>query len=177
MQYKIAIVDDHILMADAIANMIGQNPKYRISFKAKNGKEVQTKLNSPENVPDLILMDINMPIFNGIETTEWLSLHHKDIKVLALTMNDDELSIIRMFRAGAKGYLLKDASSDELLYAIDSVLNKGFYYSDFVAPIMMNSILSKTKEANAQNILELKDKELEFIQLACTEMTYKEIAD
>lgn len=177
MQYKIALVDDHVLMADAIANMISQNPKFKITFKAKNGKEVQTKMNEPYNVPDLILMDINMPIFNGIETTEWLTKNYKDVKVLALTMNDDELSIIRMFRAGAKGYLLKDVSSEELFYAIESVLSKGFYYSDFVAPIMLSSLLSRQKETDTSNLLDLKDKEIEFIQHACTEMTYKQIAD
>lgn len=177
MQFKIAIVDDHVLMADAIANMISQNPKFKISFKAKNGKEIQSKILIPGNVPDLILMDINMPILNGIDSTEWISQHYKDVKVLALTMNDDELSIIRMFRVGARGYLLKDVSSDELFYAIESVLTKGFYYSDFVAPIMFNSLLNKSKESDSQNVLELKDKEIEFIQYACTELTYKQIAD
>lgn len=177
MQYKVAIVDDHILMADAIASMIGQNAKFKISFKAKNGKEVQSKMNISENIPDLVLMDINMPIVNGIECTEWLTKHFKDVKVLALTMNDDDLSIIKMFRAGAKGYLLKDVSSDELFYAMESVLSKGFFYSDFVAPIMLNSFLKKTKDSETQNVLDLKDKELEFLQLVCTELTYKQIAD
>lgn len=176
MQFKVAIVDDHILMADAIANMIGQNPKFTISFKAKNGKEVQSKLGSLDK-PDLILMDINMPIINGIECTEWLSQHYPDVKVLAFTMNDDDLSIIRMFRAGAKGYLLKDVNSDELFYAMESVMTKGFYYSDFVAPIMLNSLLNKKKETELPSATELKDKELEFLQLVCTELTYKQIAD
>jgi DNA-binding NarL/FixJ family response regulator len=177
MQYKIAIVDDHVLMADAIANMISQNPKFKITFKAKNGKEVQTKMSASYNIPDLILMDINMPILNGIETTDWITKNFPDVKVMGLTMNDDELSIIRMFRAGAKGYLLKDVSSDELFYAIESVLSKGFYYSDFVAPIMLSSLISRQKESDSLNLLDLKDNEIEFIQLACTEMTYKQIAD
>lgn len=177
MQYKVAIVDDHILMVDAIASMISQNNNFKISFKAKNGREIQIKLAASEEKPDLILMDINMPIFNGIECTEWLSKYHKEIKVLALTMNDDELSIIRMFRAGAKGYLLKDVSSEELFFAMESVLTKGFYYSDFIAPIMMSTILQKDLEHDTQNVFELKDKEIEFLQFVCTEMTYKQIAD
>ena len=134
-------------------------------------------MNYTANFPDLVLMDINMPILNGIETTEWLSQYHKDVKVLALTINDDDLSIIRMFRAGAKGYLLKDVSSDELFYAMESVLTKGFYYSDFVAPIMLNSLLNKNKDSDSQIVLELKNKEIEFLSLVCTEMTYKQIAD
>jgi DNA-binding NarL/FixJ family response regulator len=178
MSYKVAIVDDHIIMTDAIASMISQNPAYQISFKAKNGKEVESKIGSSLQIPDLILMDINMPISNGIETTQWLSQHFKDVKVLALTMNDDEISIIKMFRAGAKGYLLKDVNSEELFFAMDTVLTKGFYYSDFVAPIMMNSFLHKGKEDNAIiTVLDLKPNELEFLHHVCTELTYKQIAD
>jgi two-component system, NarL family, invasion response regulator UvrY len=177
MQYKIGIVDDHVLMADAIASMISQSNQYKVTFKAKNGKELQTKLSSSFLKPDLILMDINMPIINGIEATEWILKNHKTVKVLALTMNDDEISIIRMFKAGAKGYLLKDVSSDELFYAIDSVLTKGFYYSDFVTPIMMSSVFHKAMESDSITIMDLKDKEMEFLQHACSEKTYKEIAE
>ncbi len=177
MQYKIAIVDDHILMADAIATMISQNQQFRISFKAKNGKELQSKIRASILKPDLVLMDINMPIISGIEATEWMTKNFKEIKVLALTMNDDELSIIRMFKAGARGYLLKDVSSDELFYAIDSVLTKGFYYSDFITPIMMSSVLHKAHESDSISLMDLKEKEMEFLQHACTEKTYKEIAE
>ena len=175
MVYKIGIVDDHRMMTEAIAGMINQNAKFKIVCEAKNGQEVKEQLNYKDKVPDLFLMDINMPVMNGIETTEWLKSCYPEVRVLALSMNDDEMSIIKMFQAGAKGYLLKDAGTEELFYAMESIMHRGFYYSDYVAPIMMNKIQNPTNTQT--NGVTLKDKEMEFLKMVCSEMTYKEIAD
>jgi DNA-binding NarL/FixJ family response regulator len=124
----------------------------------------------PKNIPDIVLMDINMPILNGIETTEYLNKHFPSIKVLALSIEEDEYTILKMLRAGAKGYLMKDTKKEILEEALLQVIEKGRYYTNTVSQILQESL-----NRNSKN-LELKDREIEFLKLACTEMNYKEIA-
>lgn len=171
----IAIVDDHTLMSKALENMIAENPQYKVVMNHPNGEDFIEALEKTANLPAVVLMDINMPFKNGIETTEWLSRHYPDIKVIALTMEDDEKVLIKMLKAGAKGYLLKDMQPSILFQAIDTVFEKGSFYTDFVAQKLLKV---KTEDLKNQSLLsELKEREIEFIKLACSELTYKEIAD
>jgi len=171
----IAIVDDHTLMSKALENMIAENPKYRVVMNHPNGEDFISGLESVSEMPAVVLMDINMPYKNGIETTEWLTEHHPDIKVIALTMEDDEKVLIRMLKAGAKGYLLKDMQPSILFQAIDTVFEKGSFYTDFVAQKLLKVQTEDAK--NASLLSDLKEREKEFIRFACSELTYKEIAD
>lgn len=171
----IAIVDDHTLMSKALENMIAENPKYRVVMNQPNGEDFISGLENIPELPAVVLMDINMPYKNGIETTEWLTEHHPDIKVIALTMEDDEKVLIRMLKAGAKGYLLKDMQPSILFQAIDTVFEKGSFYTDFVAQKLLKVQTEDAK--NASLLSDLKEREKEFIRLACSELTYKEIAD
>jgi len=171
----IAIVDDHTLMSKALENMIAENPQYKVVMNHPNGEDFIEALEKTDDLPAVVLMDINMPFKNGIETTEWLSEHHPDIKVIALTMEDDEKVLIKMLKAGAKGYLLKDMQPSILFQAIDTVFEKGSFYTDFVAQKLLKV---KTEDLKNQSLLsELKEREIEFIKFACSELTYKEIAD
>lgn len=171
----IAIVDDHTLMSKALENMIVENPNYRVVLNQPNGEDFIEALQKAEELPAVVLMDINMPFKNGIETTEWLSKNHPEIKVIALTMEDDEKILIKMLKAGAKGYLLKDMQPSILFQAIDTVYEKGSFYTDFVAQKLLKV---KTEDLKTESLLsELKGRELEFIKWACSELTYKEIAD
>ena len=173
-QYNIVIVDDHQVVSEAIAGLIDALPQYHILYQARNGKELVNKFaRSPKNIPDIILLDINMPIMNGFETAEWLQKNHPNVCFLALTMNDDEDSVIKMLKLGAKGYLIKDIDSDELLVALDEVIRKGFYYTDLVTSKLVTNLGHEDKSKTGH----LKEKEIEFIKLTCTEMTYREIAD
>lgn len=174
-QYNIVIVDDHQVVSEAIAGLIDALPQYNILYEVRNGKELMSKFQNKRNIPDIILLDINMPIMNGFETAEWLQQQHPQVCFLALTMNDDEESIIKMLRLGAKGYLIKDIDSDELLVALDEVIRKGFYYTDLVTSKLVTNLYNEDKIKTGT--MQLKDKEIEFIRLACTEMTYREIAD
>lgn len=174
-QYNIVIVDDHQIVSEAIAGLIAALPQYNILYEVRNGKELVNRFQHKKNIPDIILLDINMPIMNGFETAEWLQQNHPDVCFLALTMNDDEESIIKMLRLGAKGYLIKDIDSDELLVALDEVIKKGFYYTDLVTSKLVTNLNNEDKAKTSQ--LALKEKEIEFLKLACTEMTYREIAD
>ncbi|MBO9692631.1 response regulator transcription factor [Chryseobacterium sp.] len=171
----IAIVDDHTLISKALENMITENTQYRVIMNHPNGEEFIAGVEKASELPAVVLMDVNMPYKNGIETTEWLTEHYPDIKVIALTMDDDERVLIKMLKAGAKGYLLKDMQPAILFQAIETVFEKGSFYTDFVAQKLLKV---KTEEAkNASLLSELKDREKEFIKWACSELTYKEIAD
>lgn len=169
-QYSIVIVDDHALFAQALKTLVNTFDKYNVLYHVKNGEELIEKLRSPENVPDICLLDINMPVMNGIETMQWLTRHKPQIKGLALSMDDEETTVIRMLRAGAHGYLLKDINPAVLQDAFRDVLEKGFYYSDKIT----NTVLSSLHRAEEETVL--KEREIEFLKLVCTEKTYKEIA-
>jgi len=124
-------------------------------------------------MPNLLLLDINMPVMNGYETVKWLTQTHPEIKVLALSVEDDERVILKMIREGAKGYFLKDIHPTELEEALHIVIEKGYYYSEKVASSMVNALNPDKNNV----VIKLKENELTFLQLACSEMTYKEIAN
>ena len=172
---KIAIVDDHKLVSKALENMISFNSNFQVIMNCFNGQDFLEHLRETTIHPDVILMDINMPIKNGIETTEEISAEFPNLKVIALTMEDNEATIIKMLRVGAKGYLLKDMSPEILFDAINIVHEKGIFYTDLVTQSLLNI---KTEDKLIQNFHDsLKDRELEFMKLACSELTYREIAD
>lgn len=172
---KIAIVDDHKLVSKALENMISFNPNFEVIMNCFNGQDFLDELRTKKTCPDVVLMDINMPIKNGIETTAEISKEFPNLKVIALTMEDNESTIIKMLKAGAKGYLLKDMSPDILFDAINIVHKKGIFYTDLLTQSLLK-IKTEEKFMNSLNDT-LKDRELEFIKLACSELTYREIAD
>jgi two-component system, NarL family, invasion response regulator UvrY len=151
-------------------------------FEAQNGKDLIRQLR-PCYLPDIILLDINMPQMDGYDTALWLKDHFPDIKILALSMYDADNSVIRMLKNGAKGYILKDSSPAELRKALDSVVRKGFYYSEMVTGKLIHTLCLdgagglNEPELKIEHVLGLNDREVEFLKLACTELTYKEIAD
>ncbi len=172
---KVAIVDDHKLVSKALENMISANEDLCVLMTCFNGQDFVSSLKESEEKPDVVLMDINMPIQNGIETTREVSELYPDMKIIALTMEDDEATIINMLKAGAKGYLLKDMSPETLFDAIRIVHEKGIFYTDIVTQSLLKI---KTEEKATKEITDsLKSRELDFIKLSCSELTYKEIAD
>jgi two-component system, NarL family, invasion response regulator UvrY len=149
-----------------------------VLFEADNGKDFMEKLKSSA-IPDIALMDINMPMMDGYDTTQWLKINYPLVKVLALSMYDDENAIIRMLRSGAKGYILKDSDPSELKDALHALVTKGFYHSELVTGKLIHTInhLDEPAHASVKNMLGLNEREIEFLKLVCTEMTYKEIAE
>lgn len=171
----IALVDDHVLLRSSLATLIN-SIGYEVVLECDDGKQLTTLVNK-ETVPDLVLMDINMPEMDGYESTLWLKKHYPLVKVIALSMYDDENAIIRMIKNGAKGYILKDVHTKELKLALDSVYTKGFHYSDLITGRLIHSINQMDEEDNCtKKVLNLSEKEIEFLKYAGTEMTYKEIA-
>lgn len=171
--HTVAIVDDHSLFARSLEKLINSFSHFRVLFHAKNGVELQERINEGKVLPDIVLLDINMPVMNGFETAEWIMGNHPRIKILALSMEDDEQTILRMLRKGAKGYLLKDIHPEILNTALKELMEKGYYHSDKVSETLLHSI-SPDEEGR---VMDFKENELIFIQLACSEMTYKEIAN
>ncbi|MEP7232299.1 MAG: response regulator transcription factor [Ginsengibacter sp.] len=174
---NIVLVDDHTLLRNGLASLIRSFGDFNILFEADNGQDFINKL-KPKTLPQVVLMDINMPEMDGYEACLWLKTNHPTIKVLALSMYDNETSVIRMFKAGAKGYILKDCDPAELKNALEAVVAKGFYYSEMVTGKLIHTINSLDEEDNqARNVIQMNEREVSFLKLVCTELTYKEIAE
>lgn len=171
---KIVIVDDHKLVSKAIAELVQGFSNYAILFQVSNGHDLLEKLKLSSDHPDIILLDVNMPIMNGFETMKNIRQLYPEIKVLVLSMNDDEDTIIRIIKLGACGYVSKLADEDELSKALDTVVDKGYYYNETVTGYIANSINTETIKTKSEKIT---DREKDLLKLICTEMTYKEIAD
>ncbi len=170
----IAIVDDHALFRKSLAVLIEMFPGYRVACDAANGRDLIDQLR-PDQLPDIVLMDISMPVMDGYTATAWLREHFPQIKVLALSTMDAETAIIKMIKSGASGYILKDAEPSELRQAFEEVLSRGYFYNELLTRKVMNSVRELTPEA--KTFAKLSEREATFLRLACTELTYKEIAD
>jgi two-component system invasion response regulator UvrY len=176
---KLALVDDHTLFRKGLIGLIEYvDPRYRILFEAENGSDLQTKLNEDE-LPDIVLMDVNMPKLDGYATMQWLNDTFPKIKVLVVSMIEHEESIMKMLKLGAKGYLTKDVEPTELREALHAVMNKGYYYTDFITGKLIESIQNgEGKNGSADTKIKLiNDQEMKFLQFACSELTYFEIAE
>lgn len=169
---KIALADDHVILRNGLAELL-RKLGHDVLFESGNGKELIARLQK-DNLPDVVLMDINMPQMDGYETTGWLRINFPQIKVIALSMYDEEGAIIRMLRKGARGYLLKSGEADEMQQALYNVVNKGYHSSERVAGTFFRA---SQQEQDAGKVSVLNEREIRFLQLACSELTYKQIAD
>ncbi len=172
----VGLADDHVLMRKGLASLINSFEDYTVVCQGANGQELIDCIHK-DSLPEIVLLDINMPKKDGYETALWIKTNHPEIKVLALSMYDNETAIIRMLKNGAKGYILKDAEPSELKAALDAVLHKGYYYSELVTGHLINSISKMEDGGKSKNNLLLNERETEFLKLCCTELSYKEIAD
>jgi DNA-binding NarL/FixJ family response regulator len=173
---KIVLCDDHALLRDALATVINNFDEFRVIHTVNNGHELMKAL-TDGYVPDIILLDLNMPVIDGFTTAKFLYETHPEIKVLILTMYDSEIALIRLLQVGVKGFLKKDIHPNELRSALNSVSQNGFYYSHDTTG-KLASLFQKDAQNNAMiEKAMLSEKELEFLRMASTDMTYKEIAD
>jgi DNA-binding NarL/FixJ family response regulator len=171
---KVALVDDHALLRNGLANVIKSFGNYTILFEADNGRECIDMLMAG-NKPDIILLDVNMPEMNGFNTAKWLKENEPDIKVLVLTMMDDDMSIIQMMQLGAKGYILKDTKPDGLKNALHEIAERGFYFNETISDKMLSIVSNSNKERKPKKEIQFSNQELAFLKLCCTEKSYKEI--
>ena len=172
---KIALVDDHILLRDALASIVDTFEDCKTVLLAGNGKEFIEKLQS-STLPDLVILDLNMPQLDGYETAKWLRINYPEMHVLVLTMYDSEIALIQLLQAGVRGFLKKDIHPGELRYAIQSVMNTGYYYSHNTTGRLVNLFKNEGLRNSMLHTIILSPNELTFLKLASTDLTYKEIA-
>jgi two-component system invasion response regulator UvrY len=166
---NIAIADDHTIMRNGLAELIKTLGNYDIIIQAGNGKELLEQLSHAETLPELCILDINMPELNGYETTEQLKKLFPDIKVMALSMFDNEFSIVKMLRCGAIGFLHKGANPDELAEALETVVSGNYFHTEL-------KLIGSLKKNNSWQTINITERETEFLQHCCSDLSYKEIA-
>jgi len=173
-QTTIAIIDDHTLFRQGMISLLSEFPEIAIVFDASNGEDMKTKI-TQYPLPEVILMDISMPVMDGFESTRWLREHYPDINVLALSMFEEEKPIIKMLKNGAGGYLLKESRTTDVVHAIKMINEQGFFINELVSFKLLRNIQGHLAGGNVPE--KLSSNEIRFLELCCTEYTYKEIAD
>lgn len=176
MKRKVVVVDDHLLIAKAISGIIEHFKDYEVLYEVENGKVLFERFRNPANVPDIVLLDISMPVMNGFDTAIKLKQDYPAVLVMALSVQDDEQSLIRMIKNGARGYLNKNVHPIELERAMNDLFSKGFYYPDWATTKLVTSIISDNGPNNKKS-QKLNTREIEFLRHACSELTYKEIGE
>jgi DNA-binding NarL/FixJ family response regulator len=171
---KVAMADDHILLRNALAALINNSGECTVVFECSNGSELINKIKVGPH-PDVVILDLNMPEMNGHQTALYLQKNYPEIKILMLTMYDSELALIRLLKAGVKGFMKKDIHPTELMHAIQSVHTHGYYYSAQTSSKLAGLFRDETSSQSIDKIL-LSEIELEFLKHVCSELTYKEIA-
>lgn len=173
---NVILVDDHILLRDALASVIDGFDECKITGLASNGEEL-SQLLSRGGKPDLVILDLNMPVMDGYQTAKWLFENHPDIKILILTMYDSEIALIRLLQLGVRGFLKKDIHPFELRAAITSVMQDGYYYSHRTTGKLATLFQKSFQDKQSVERVMLTDNDIDFLRLASSDLTYKEIAD
>ena len=173
---NVALIDDHALFRKGLKMLINSIDNFEVIMEADNGQSFIDAL-PVDKLPDIALLDIRMPGLDGYETASWLSHNYPQIAILALSTMDDEAAIIKMIQRGAKGYLLKNADTDELQKAIVAVLEQGYFYNNHITHKVISTIGGVINGSSPiATIINLNEREKEFLKLACSEMSYAEIA-
>ncbi len=174
MIHKIAIVDDHLLIANALKSIISKFKNFQVIHICENGLDFKNVLKIGP-IPDVVLLDISMPIMDGFKTASWLKENHPNILIMVLSMQDDEQSLIQMIKNGAKGYMLKNAKPNDLILGLERLIGSGYYFPEWASHKVFTSIGDDSISATPQ--FQLSKREIEFLSFTTTEMTYKEISE
>ena len=172
---RVALADDHILLRSALASLIDSFGDCKVIHQSSNGQELIDWFEGGL-VPDVAILDLNMPLMNGYEAARLIQQNFPAVNVLMLTMYDSELTLIRLLQSGVKGFLKKDIHPSELKFAIHSVMSAGYYYSNHTAGKLANLFRSVDEKKNSLHNMILSEQELQFLKLACSDLTYKEVA-
>jgi two-component system response regulator DegU len=173
---KLAVVDDQHLFRKGLISLIKEFDELDIVIEASNGNELIEKLKTTKK-PAVILLDLEMPGMDGIETTGYLQRKYPEIKILILTMHNEEEIILHLIEKGAHGFLLKDHPIETLVDAIYAVIDNGYYFNDHVSKVMVKGLMRTQKIKPSFNEVRLTEREIDVIRLICKEYTNKEIAE
>lgn len=174
---KIILVDDEVLFRKGISFLLDRVENIDIIHEASNGAELITFLNEDGNHPDIIIMDLKMPILNGVEATKILHKEFPDIKIIALTSYDTTSFVANMINVGAVSYLVKNTTPQELLKTIKEVAVKGFYYNEKVLKVIKDTDSSTRNNKSTLDSSFLTSREIEVLQLICEQKTTAEIGE
>jgi DNA-binding NarL/FixJ family response regulator len=175
MDTSVVIVDDHLLLTRAMADLVDRLEGYRVLFCAENGLDMLQQI-AEKGIPDIVLLDVNMPGMSGAETATALRDKYPSVKVLALSMSDEQETVVQMMQNGAKGYLLKASKPEELLLALNDVRDRGLYNTTFLTERLLMQ-LNRPAMPPPSPSNQLNEREATFVKMACSELTYAEIAD
>jgi DNA-binding NarL/FixJ family response regulator len=173
---KVALVDDHVLLLNGVSSIIDGFDGYKVVIKATNGEELIEELRISSQ-PDIILLDLNMPVMDGYQTARWLGNNYPNIPILALTMFDSELMLMRMLQLGIKAFLKKDVHPSELNYALDAVITEGRYYPQSVSCKLANIFHKSGSKNFPKETTAFSENEIKFLKWVGSDLTYKEIAE
>jgi DNA-binding NarL/FixJ family response regulator len=174
---KIVLVDDEVLFRKGISFLLQREENIEVLFEASNGEELISNLNSNEIKPDIIIMDLKMPVLNGVEATKVIRKFFPDIKIIALTSYDTKSFVTNMIQVGAVAYLVKNTTPKDLINTINEVAKKGFFYNEITLKTIQDTILpSKNSKINLDSGF-LSPREIEVLQLICNQKTTAEIAE
>jgi DNA-binding NarL/FixJ family response regulator len=174
---KIALVDDEVLFRKGISFLLQREKNIEVFFEASNGEELILNLNNNEEKPDIIIMDLKMPVLNGVEATKVIRKFFPEIKIIALTSYDTKSFITNMIQVGAVAYLVKNTTPKDLINTINEVAKRGFFYNEIILKTIQDTILpSKNSRINLDSGF-LSPREIEILQLICNQKTTAEIAE
>lgn len=174
---SVALVDDHELLRTGLVAIINSFDGYKVSLEANNGRQFIEKVKA-KTPPDIVLLDITMPLMDGYETSLWIKNNLPQTRVLVLSMLENDTAIIRMLKNGARGYILKDSKPKVFKDALDNIRDSGYYINELVSNKLMYYINHEdVYEGDAFAVNSLSENESTFLKWICTEKTYKEIAD
>jgi DNA-binding NarL/FixJ family response regulator len=173
---KLALVDDHKLFRSGIAALLSPMDDFEIVSESGNGAEFIESISS--QTPEIVLMDLEMPEMDGMQTTAYLKQHFPEIKVIVLSMHNEEKFIVHLMEIGARGYLLKNSEPEDIVSAILSVHETGYFFSEMVSRVMLHGLVKKEKvKPSFKPNIELSDRELDVVKLICKELTTAEIGE
>ena len=173
----VALVDDHELLRTGLVSIINSFEGFKVVIEANNGQQFIEKIKS-KTPPDILLLDITMPLMDGYETAIWVKNNLPQTKVLVLSMLENDTAIIRMLKNGARGYILKDSKPKVFKDALDSIRDSGYFINELVSSKLMHYINhEEVFDSDALAVNNLSENEVTFLKWICTEKTYKEIAD
>lgn len=175
---KVAIADDHKIFRSGVINSLTPYGNVNVVFEAEDGEHLLQIIG--QDVPDVILMDLKMPKMDGIQATIKVKQLYPDVKVIILTMYEDDNFIVHLVENGANAYLLKNSEPEEIYEAICTTFDKGFYFNENVNLALLKKVLHKNKQqfkpAFSEKV-QLTEREMEVLQLICNELTTQEISE
>ena len=170
----IGIADDYKIFRDGLKLCFNTDPNLDVILEADNGEELMEALKTQQ--PDIIIMDLNMPLLDGMEATKLIRKKYEQIKILVVTMYDNDKFIIHLMENGAHGYLLKNAEPKEIIKAIYAVSENGYYFNDLVNKALLKKLVMKNDlKPSFNHNIELTDKEQQVLKMICEEKTAAEI--